>query len=35
MDILASVIVTTYNKPDELALVLCGLHMQKIKPLEI
>jgi glycosyltransferase involved in cell wall biosynthesis len=31
----ASVIVTTYNKPKELELVLCGLNLQEIKPLEI
>ncbi len=35
MDILSSVIVTTYNKPKELGFVLCGLHMQKTKPTEI
>jgi glycosyltransferase involved in cell wall biosynthesis len=35
MDIHASVVVTTYNKPEELTLVLCGLHMQKIKPIEV
>ncbi len=35
MKIRSSVIVTTYNKPEELALVLCGLHLQKIKPTEI
>ena len=30
-----SVIVTTYNKPHELELVLCGLSLQKKTPLEI
>ena len=31
----ASVIVTTYNKPKELELVLCGLNLQKAQPIEI
>jgi len=31
----ASVIVTTYNKPKELELVLCGLNLQKQQPIEI
>lgn len=35
MQIRPSVIVTTYNKPRELELVLCGLVAQKVAPLEI
>ena len=35
MSISASVIVSTYNKPRELELVLCGLSRQKIPPSEI
>ena len=35
MGISTSVIITTYNKPKELELVLCGLSMQKIPPSEI
>ena len=35
MTLNASVIVTTYNKPNELELVLCGLSQQKDTPLEI
>lgn len=35
MTLNASVIVTTYNKPNELDLVLCGLNLQKVQPSEI
>jgi glycosyltransferase involved in cell wall biosynthesis len=35
MSITSSVIITTYNKPKELELVLCGLSMQKTAPTEI
>ena len=35
MSINPTVIITTYNKPHELDLVLCGLNMQKIFPHEI
>ncbi len=35
MSINPSIIVTTYNKPRELELVLCGLNMQKYLPAEI
>ena len=35
MNTTSSVIITTYNKPKELELVLCGLSMQKVAPTEI
>jgi glycosyltransferase involved in cell wall biosynthesis len=35
MSITSSVIITTYNKPKELEMVLCGLSMQKTAPTEI
>ena len=35
MSITSSVIITTYNRPKELEMVLCGLSMQKTAPTEI
>ncbi|MEM8843996.1 MAG: glycosyltransferase [Pseudomonadota bacterium] len=35
MSISTSVIITTYNKPKELELVLCGLSIQRLAPSEI
>lgn len=35
MQLNVSVIVTTYNKPKELELVLCGLNQQSLQPLEV